>query len=54
MRTCLAYGLAASGEAAVTLALEMLRSDLERSLKLLGCRSVDALNESYVQIGSHC
>jgi isopentenyl diphosphate isomerase/L-lactate dehydrogenase-like FMN-dependent dehydrogenase len=49
-----AYGLAAGGEAGVTLAIEMLRSELERSLKLLGCRSVDALNESYVQIGSHC
>ena len=49
-----AYGLAAGGESGVTLALEMLRSDLERSLKLLGCRSVDALNESYVQIPSRC
>ncbi len=49
-----AYGLAAGGESGVTLALEMLRSDLERSLKLLGCRSVDALNESYVQIPSYC
>ena len=49
-----AYGLAAGGEAGVTLAIEMLRSELERSLKLLGCRSVDALNESYVQIASHC
>lgn len=49
-----AYGLAAGGEAGVTLAIEMLRSELERSLKLLGCRSVDALNESYVQSGSHC
>jgi L-lactate dehydrogenase (cytochrome) len=49
-----AYGLAAGGEAGVTLALAMLRSDLERSLKLLGCRSVEALNESYVQAASHC
>jgi isopentenyl diphosphate isomerase/L-lactate dehydrogenase-like FMN-dependent dehydrogenase len=49
-----AYGLAAGGEAGVTRAIEMLRSDLERCLKLLGCRSVDALNESYVQIASHC
>ena len=48
-----AYGLAAGGEAGVTRAIEMLRSDLERCLKLLGCRSVDALNESYVQIASH-
>lgn len=49
-----AYGLAAGGEAGVARAMEMLRSDLERCLKLLGCRSVDALNESYVQIASHC
>jgi L-lactate dehydrogenase (cytochrome) len=49
-----AYGLAASGEAGVTVSIEILRSDLERSLKLLGCRSVEGLNESYVQIPSHC
>ena len=49
-----AYGLAAGGEAGVARALEILRSDLERCLKLLGCRSVDALNESYVRIASHC
>jgi isopentenyl diphosphate isomerase/L-lactate dehydrogenase-like FMN-dependent dehydrogenase len=49
-----AYGLAAGGEAGVTRALEMLRSDLERSLKLLGCVSVEALNASYVQIAAHC
>jgi L-lactate dehydrogenase (cytochrome) len=49
-----AYGLAAGGEAGVARAIEMLRSDLERCLKLLGCRSVDALNESYLQIASHC
>lgn len=49
-----AYGLAAGGEAGVTRAIETLRSDLERSLKLLGCRSVGGLNESYVQIASRC
>lgn len=49
-----AYGLAAGGEAGVARSIEMLRSDLERCLKLLGCRSVDALNESYVQLASHC
>jgi isopentenyl diphosphate isomerase/L-lactate dehydrogenase-like FMN-dependent dehydrogenase len=49
-----AYGLAAGGEAGITRAIEILRSDLERSLKLLGCRSVDGLNESYVRIASHC
>ena len=47
-----AYGLAAGGEAGVTRALEILRSDMERCLKLLGCQSVDALNESYVRIDS--
>ena len=49
-----AYGLAAGGEAGVARALDILRSDLERCLKLLGCRSVDGLNESYVRIPSHC
>jgi isopentenyl diphosphate isomerase/L-lactate dehydrogenase-like FMN-dependent dehydrogenase len=49
-----AYGLAAGGEVGVTRAIEMLRADLYRCLKLLGCRSVDALNESYVQRASRC
>lgn len=44
-----AYGLAAAGEAGVTRALEMLRADLERCLKLLGCPSIDALNGSYIR-----
>jgi isopentenyl diphosphate isomerase/L-lactate dehydrogenase-like FMN-dependent dehydrogenase len=47
------YGLAAGGEAGVTRALELLRSDLQRCLKLLGCPSVDALNKSYVRVESH-
>jgi isopentenyl diphosphate isomerase/L-lactate dehydrogenase-like FMN-dependent dehydrogenase len=49
-----AYGLAAAGEAGVTRALEILRSDLERSLRLLGCPSVGALDESYVRLPSRC
>jgi L-lactate dehydrogenase (cytochrome) len=49
-----AYGLAAGGEAGVTRALDLLRSDLERCLKLLGCPSVSALNKSYVRVASHC
>jgi isopentenyl diphosphate isomerase/L-lactate dehydrogenase-like FMN-dependent dehydrogenase len=49
-----AYGLAAGGEAGVTRALDILRSDLERCLKLLGCASVDDLNESYVRNTLHC
>jgi isopentenyl diphosphate isomerase/L-lactate dehydrogenase-like FMN-dependent dehydrogenase len=48
-----AYGLAAGGEAGVTRAIEILRADMERCLKLLGCRSVDGLNESYVHKASH-
>jgi len=48
------YGLAAAGEAGVTRSLEMLRADLERCLKMLGCPSVSALNKSYVSVGSHC
>lgn len=47
------YGLAAAGEAGVTRALDILRADLERSLKLLGCPSVGVLNESYVRV-THC
>ena len=43
-----AYGLAAAGEAGVTRSLELLRSDMERCLRLLGCPSVNSLNESYV------
>jgi isopentenyl diphosphate isomerase/L-lactate dehydrogenase-like FMN-dependent dehydrogenase len=49
-----AYGLAAGGEAGVTRALDILRVDLERCLKLLGCPSVSALNESYVRVAPHC
>lgn len=49
-----AYGLAAGGEAGVARALEILRADLERCLKLLGCPSVEALNESYVRKPLHC
>jgi len=43
-----AYGLAAAGEVGVARALEILRADLDRTLKLLGCRSVADLNRSYV------
>jgi isopentenyl diphosphate isomerase/L-lactate dehydrogenase-like FMN-dependent dehydrogenase len=43
-----AYGLAAAGEAGVTCALNILRDDLERTLQLIGCHSIDELNDSYV------
>ena len=47
-----AYGLAAAGEAGVTRAIEILRTDLERTLRLLGCPSVSALDRSYVNVPS--
>lgn len=42
------YGLAAAGEAGVTRAIDILRADLVRTLKLLGCRSVADLDRSYL------
>jgi L-lactate dehydrogenase (cytochrome) len=45
-----AYGLAAAGEAGVDRAIEILRTDLERTLRLLGCPSVSALDRSYVNV----
>ena len=43
-----AYGLSAAGEAGVTRAIEILKSGVERTLKLLGCASIGALDSSYV------
>jgi L-lactate dehydrogenase (cytochrome) len=43
------YGLAGGGEAGVARALEILRVDVERTLKLLGCPSIAALDASYVE-----
>jgi L-lactate dehydrogenase (cytochrome) len=45
-----AYGLAAAGEAGVNRAIEILRTDLDRTLKLLGCASIAALDSSYVNV----
>jgi isopentenyl diphosphate isomerase/L-lactate dehydrogenase-like FMN-dependent dehydrogenase len=45
-----AYGLAAAGEAGVTRALAILRGDVERTLQLLGCPSVSAVDRSYLEI----
>src|SRR5262244_2630910 len=39
-----AYGLAADGEAGVARAIEILRADLDRTLRLLGCPSIAALD----------
>jgi len=45
-----AYGLAAAGEDGVNRAIEILRTDLDRTLRLLGCPSVAALDRSYVNV----
>ncbi|HTU42346.1 MAG TPA: alpha-hydroxy acid oxidase [Candidatus Aquilonibacter sp.] len=45
-----AYGLAAAGEAGVNRAIEILRTDLDRTLHLLGCPSVADLDRSYVNV----
>ena len=45
-----AYAMAAAGEAGVTRALDILRADVERTLRLLGCDSVAQLDRSYVEV----
>jgi isopentenyl diphosphate isomerase/L-lactate dehydrogenase-like FMN-dependent dehydrogenase len=44
------YGLGAAGEAGVARAISILRADLERTLALLGCKSIAELNRSYVDV----
>jgi isopentenyl diphosphate isomerase/L-lactate dehydrogenase-like FMN-dependent dehydrogenase len=45
-----AYGLAAAGGAGVARAIEILREDVIRTLKLLGCASAAQLNPSYIDV----
>jgi L-lactate dehydrogenase (cytochrome) len=45
-----AYGLGAAGEAGVSRALAILRADVVRTMKLLGCSSIADLNKSYLNI----
>jgi L-lactate dehydrogenase (cytochrome) len=45
-----AYGLGAAGGAGVARAIDILRSDLVRTLKLLGCAFVGELARSYVDV----
>jgi isopentenyl diphosphate isomerase/L-lactate dehydrogenase-like FMN-dependent dehydrogenase len=45
-----AYGLGAAGGAGVARAIEILRADLIRTLKLLGCPSVTELDQSYIDV----
>jgi L-lactate dehydrogenase (cytochrome) len=43
-----AYGLAAAGRPGVSRAIQILRTDVERTLRLLGCSSIAQLDPSYV------
>ena len=45
-----AYGLGAAGGAGVARAIEILRTDLVRTLKLLGCSSLAELHRSFVDV----
>ena len=45
-----AYGLGAAGDAGVARAIEILRTDLIRTLKLLGCASIADLNRSFIDV----
>jgi isopentenyl diphosphate isomerase/L-lactate dehydrogenase-like FMN-dependent dehydrogenase len=45
-----AYGLGAAGGAGVARAIEILRADLVRTLKLLGCASIGDLDQSYMDV----
>ncbi|HEY7352899.1 MAG TPA: alpha-hydroxy acid oxidase [Terriglobales bacterium] len=45
-----AYGLAAAGFPGVERAIKILRTDLERTMRLLGCGSVKELDRSYVTV----
>ena len=45
-----AYGLGAAGGPGVSRAIEILRADLVRTLKLLGCASVAELDKTYINV----
>ncbi|WP_413293941.1 alpha-hydroxy acid oxidase [Prochlorococcus sp. MIT 0603] len=45
-----AYGLGAAGGPGVARAIEILKTDVLRTMKLLGCSSVNDLNQSYITI----
>ena len=46
------YGLGAGGGPGVTRAIEILRADLLRTLRLLGCGSTAELDRSYLELPS--
>lgn len=43
-----AYALAAAGQVGVSRVLEILQADVERTMRLLGCSSVQLLDRSYI------
>ena len=45
-----AYGLAAAGRPGVDRAIEILKADVDRTLRLIGCPSVGELNRSYLNL----
>ena len=47
-----AYGLGAGGHAGVTKAIDILRSDVVRTMKLLGCSAIKDLDGSFVDVPS--
>ena len=47
-----AYGLGAAGGAGVAKAIAILLADVQRTLRLLGCHDVAALDRSYVEVPS--
>ena len=48
-----AYGLGAAGGPGVARAIEILQADVMRTMKLLGCPSVTALDRSYIEAPAH-
>jgi len=45
-----AYGLGAAGAAGVNRAIDILRTDIVRTMKLLGCASVQDLDRSFIDV----
>ena len=45
-----AYGMAAAGDAGIERAIAIFRADIIRTLKLLGCPSIAALDQSYIAL----
>jgi L-lactate dehydrogenase (cytochrome) len=43
------YGLSAGGEAGVHRVLELLKSEIDVDLALLGCSNIGELNRSYLR-----